>query len=258
MAYLAAGVTAVASLGALAARSIGGSAEAPAIPEPAPAAAPGAATLPPPLPNPEPNVLSEADLMAVTPGTDEVSAAARAEWFVTDFFSTSGDPGAQRHVLDALPDGSRLPAASETGLSSYVEWVAASHVENLGGRRFRSTVLFRVLVSNGESGYVRLPVQAVDVVVEVGAAGGTRVVDLPMPVVVPVGPPISAWGDAVGEIPDPVRAGALRIAGSWGTEAAVVEGSERNGGWRIVVVVADRAGVRWPLSLWLTELGEPA
>jgi hypothetical protein len=258
MVYLAAGAIAVAALGALAARSIGRNAQAPPGPVPVTVAAPVAATLPPPLPDPERAVLSEADLMAVTPGVDEVSAAARAEWFVTDYFSTSGDPGAQQHVLDALPEGSRLPAAPGTGFSSYVEWVAASHIENLGSQRFRSTVLFRRLVSDGESGYFRLPVQAVDVVVEVGAAGGTRVVDLPMPVMVPAGPPISPWGESVGEIPDPVRAGALRIAGSWGAEPAVVEGSERNGGWRIVVVVADGAGVQWPLSLWLTDQGDPA
>jgi hypothetical protein len=258
MVYLAAGAIAVASLGALAGRSIGRNAQALPGPVPVTVAAPVAATLPPPLPDPERAVLSEADLMAVTPGVDEVSAAARAEWFVTDYFSTSGDPGAQQHVLDALPEGSRLPAAPGTGFSSYVEWVAASHIENLGSQRFRSTVLFRRLVSDGESGYFRLPVQAVDVVVEVGAAGGTRVVDLPMPVMVPAGPRSTTWAEPVAAVPDSVRSGALRIADSWGNQPSVVEGSEREGGWRVVVEVADEAGIRWPLTIWLTDQGDPA
>jgi len=186
-----------------------------------------------------------------------VSASARAEWFVSDYFSTGGNPGDHQRVLNALPEGAHLPAALNAA-SSYVEWATTSRVEAIGNETFRSTVLFRLLVSTDAESYVRLPVQAVDVIVEVDGGGATRVVDLPMPVEIPIGPPVSAWGEQSEEIPDPVQAGALQIAGWWGAEPEIIEGSERQDGWRIVVMVADGAGVRWPLTLWLTDQGDPA
>lgn len=252
--YLAAGAVAVASLGALAARSIGAN----PIPPPAvvpPMPAPVVTALPAP-PLPEEQVLSEADLLAVTPGADEVGAAARAEWFVTDFFSSGGDPGASQAVLDALPAGSRLPEAAESASTSYVEWVTTSRLEALGSGRFRCTVLYRMLVSTGEGGYVRLPVRAVDVIVEVENGGGTRVVDLPMPVEFPAAPSLATWDEPVEELPNLIREAALHRAGMWGDEPTVIEGSEREGGWRVVVSVVDGAGVRWPLTLWLSDQGE--
>ncbi len=255
VAYVAAGAIALAALGALAARSINRS------PEPPPVAVSSAETTPlvhalPPPPS-RVEALTEADLLAVTPGRGEVSAAVRAEWFVSDYFSSGGNPGAHQAVLDALPEGSRLGSDSGAGFSSYVEWAATTRIEAIGTNQFRSTVLFRILVSEGEAGYVRLPVQAVDVMVAVDAGGGTRVMDLPMPATVPPGPPFPAWSEPVEEIPAPVQTAALRIAGSWGDEASVVEASRREGGWRVVVGVADEAGIRWPLTLWLTNLGEP-
>jgi hypothetical protein len=254
--YLAAGVIAVAALGAMIVRSVGSAPEPPSAALPVIGAVP--VTTAPPPPQSEAPIFTEADLLAATPGQREVSASARAEWFVSDYFSTGGDPGSHQQVLDALPEGARLPAEPGAESSSYVEWIATSRVGAIGNERFRSTVLFRLLVSTNEEGYVRLPVQAVDVVVEVDGGGATRVVDLPMPVEIPAGQPVSAWAESVGEIPDPVRAGALRIAGSWGAEPALIEASERNDGWRVVVVVTDGAGVRWPLSLWLTDQGDPA
>lgn len=255
--YLAAGAIAVASLGALAARSIGQSPQpSGAVAAPPTVTAPVVTTFPPPPPPSEEAIVTEADLLAATPGQGEVSAAARAEWFVTDYFSSGGDPGASQPVLDALPGDSRLPAVAELGSTSYVEWVAASRIEAVGIDRFRSTVLFRMLVANGRGSYVRLPVRAVDVVVEVDAGGGSRVVDLPMPAEVPTGPLLPTWADPVEEVPDAVRNAALRLAESWGNEPSLIEGSERAGGWRVVVRVADAAGVGWPLTLWLTDQGE--
>jgi len=253
--YIAAGAIAAAALGAMVIRSVGGE------PEPSSPAVPGTGavtgTTPLPLPQTETPLLTEADLLAATPGQSEMSASARAEWFVSDYFSTGGNPGGHRRVLDALPEGARLPAPPTAESSSYVEWATTTRVEAIGNERFRSTVLFRLLVSTEEESYVRLPVQAVDVVVEVDGGGATRVVDLPMPVEILVGPPVSAWAEKSEEIPDLVRAGALRIAGLWGAEPEIIEGSERHDGWRMVVVVADGAGVRWPLTLWLTDQGDP-
>lgn len=253
--YLAAGAVAVAALAAMVVRSVG-SAPGPSSPAmPVTGAVP--ITTPVPLPQTEAPLLTEADLLAATPGQSEVSASARAEWFVSDYFSTGGNPADHQRVLEALPAGARLPAAPNAESSSYVEWATTSRIEAIGHEQFRSTVLFRLLVSTEEGSYVRLPVRAVDVVVEVDGGGATRVVDLPMPVEIPNGPPVSAWEEQSEEIPDPVRAGALHIAGSWGAEPEIIEGSERQGGWRIVVMVADGAGVRWPLTLWLTDQGDP-
>lgn len=256
VAYLVAGAIAAVSLGALAARSIDRTPESAPSSVATTSAAPVVTTLP--TAAPEEAILTEADLLAVVPGQGEVGAAARAEWFVTDYFSSGGDPAASRAVLDALPEGSRLPAAGGPGSTSYVEWVATSRIESVGNDRFRSTVLFRALVPADDGSYVRLPVQAVDVIVEVDPAGGTRVVDLPMPVGVPTGPPGSTWADPSEEIPDLIRTAALGMAGSWGTEPTLIEGNERQGGWRVVVSVADGAGVRWPLTVWLTDQGDPA
>ena len=120
--YVAAGAIAVAALGALAARSTG------TTPEPAPTTVTAAAPAPvvTTLPQSSPDPLTEADLLAVAPGQGEMTAAARAEWFVTDYFSTGGDPGSERQVLDALPVGSRMPAAPQPGSASYVDWAATS------------------------------------------------------------------------------------------------------------------------------------
>ena len=253
--YLAAGAIAAAALGALVVRSIGRA------PEPSVSAAPVTAMTPvaislPPSP-PEEEALSEADLMAVAPGRGEVAASARAEWFVSEYFSTGGDPGSHQGVLDSLPEGARFPEDPPSGYSSYVEWVATSRIEAIGHDRFRSTVLFRVLVSTGGEDYVRLPVRAVDVVVTVDGGGAARVVDLPMPVEVSAGPPVPGWAEPVDEIPDLVRSAALHIGGSWGSEPIVFEGSEHETGWRVVVSVTDEAGLRWPLTVWLTDQGEP-
>ncbi len=256
MIYLAAGVIAAGSLGALAARSIGRSPETPAVAVTTASSVPPAVALPPPtLPLEE--AISEADLLAETPGLREISAVARAEWFVSDYFSSGGDPAASRAVLDALPADSLLPPGTGSGSTSYVEWVAATRIESIGSERFRTTVLFRTLVSGVDGSYLRLPVQAVDVVVDVDAAGGTRVVDLPMPVEIPTGPDTSAWSEPGDEVPELIRTAALRLSAAWGGEPEFVEGNRRSGGWRVVVSVADGSGVRWPLTLWLTDLGEP-
>lgn len=251
--YVAAGAIAVAAVGALIARSIGSPQDSTGTTPITSETVSVATTLPPPESEP----LTEADLLAFAPGRREVTAAARAEWFVTDYFSTGGDPGSDQQVLAALPESSQVPAARQSGSSSYVDWAATLRIEAISHEQFRSTVLYRMLVSDPESGFVRLPVQAVDVVVEVDATGGSRIVDLPMPATVPTGPSTPAWADPHGAIPEPVRKAALRIAGAWGAEPSVLEGSDRESGWRVVVGVVDQAGIRWPLTLWLTDQGEP-
>jgi hypothetical protein len=255
--YLAAGVIAAGSLGALAARSFGQASKPPPVAVATTSSVPPVVSLPPPTTTQE-ETISEADLLAQTPGQGEISAAARAEWFVADYFSSGGDPAASRAVLDALPANSRLPTGIGSGSGSYVEWVATARIESIGSEQYRSTVLFRTLVSGADGSYVRLPVQAVDVVVEVDAGGGTRVVDLPMPAEIPAGPNPPTWEDPSEEVPELIHSAALRLAAGWGSEPVLIEGNQRIDGWRVVVGVGDESGVRWPLTLWLTEQGDPA
>jgi hypothetical protein len=252
--YLIAGALAAAALGALVSRSVG------RVETPGPVASPPTTVAPvaavaSTIPLPQPPV-TEADLLAVTPGQSELAAAARAEWFVVDYFSSGGNPATDESIRKALPEGARLAGSVEQG-SSFVEWAATSRIEALGDGRYRSTVLFRTLVSGDEASYRRTPVKAVDVVVAVDEAGGTRVVDLPMPAEVRTGPTVEGWAGPSESIPDAVRDASLRMAGSWGSSPTVVEGTERSGGWRIVVESSDPAGIRWPLTVWLTESGEP-
>jgi hypothetical protein len=252
--YLIAGAVAVAALGALVARSVG-RVETPETVASSPTTLAPIAAVASTIPLPQTPV-TEADLLAVTPGQSELAAAARAEWFVLDYFSSGGNPATDESVRQALPEGARLAGTAEQS-PSFVEWAATSRIEALGGGRYRSTVLFRTLVSGEEATYRRTPVRAVDVVVAVDEAGGTRVVDLPMPADLRPGPTVEGWADPSESVPDAVRDASLRIAGSWGGSPVVVEGTERSGGWRIVVEASDPAGIRWPLTLWLTESGEP-
>jgi hypothetical protein len=199
---------------------------------------------------------SEADLLATAPGQSELAAAARAEWFVVDYFSTGGNPAADEEVREAFPVGARLPGVSGQG-ASYVEWVATSRIEAVGNGRFRSRVLFRTLVSGDEESYRRMPVQAVDVVVDVDEKGATSVVDLPMPAEVGQTPPTGSWADPSDSLPEAVRHAALHVAGTWGSLPTMIEAGEKGTGWRVVVEAGDQAGIRWPLTVWLTEFGEP-
>jgi hypothetical protein len=257
--YLAAGAIAATSVGALVARSVGRAPDAPAATAVATTVTvPTVSSLPPSPTTTRSVVLSEADLLAATPGRSELAAAARSEWFVADYFSSGGDPASSPAVIDALPEGAHLPASAGPAAMTYVDWAASSSIEALGGERFRSTVLFRVLVAGDDGIYLRIPVQAVDVIVEVDPAGASRVVDLPMPVPIPTGPDPAAWEDPVDEVPEGISSAALRLASTWGGDPALVEAAERTGGWRVVVSVADEAGVRWPLALWLTEDGDRA
>jgi hypothetical protein len=253
--YLVAGAVAAAAVGALIARSVVRPSDAPAASIAPATTTPTVDTSPATVPA-IPDQVSEADLLAVAPGQRELAAAARAEWFVVDYFSSGGDPGEQQSVRDALPEGSRVPDLPEQA-SSYVDWAATSRIEALGDHRFRSTVLFRLLVAGVEGNYRRSPVQAVEVVVEVDPHGATRVVDLPMPAEIGRAPAVPGWSEPSQVMPDVVRESALRLAGSWGESPVVLEGGEMDGGWRVVVEASDPAGVRWPLTVWLTELGEP-
>jgi hypothetical protein len=198
-----------------------------------------------------PRLYSEADLMAVMPEEEMRAAAMRAEWFVTDFFTVDGEASAGADVLAALPAGignSPLPHIDGGGIS-YVEWARAFFVEPLGPARYHIEVAFRSLAGPGPGQLVRGPVRAVSVEVRLGVDGETIVADYPAPIEMP--PALQLEGDEVAEAdaPPEILAEALAAASAVGSDPAVVLTGLDDDGWRIVVMVGDESGLRWPLAV---------
>jgi hypothetical protein len=195
----------------------------------------------------EERLYSEADLMAVMPEEDQRAAAARAEWFVTDFFTVDGDSATASAVREALPEGFDAVLPHDVGGGvSYVEWARAMRVAPDGPGRYVVTVAFRVLSSREYESLIRDPVQAVHVRVAVDGESSTAVVDLPEPAIVEtavIATPVPP--DA--EPPPEVVATAFELAGTLGADAAVEQAGVDESGWRIVVSVASPSGLRWPL-----------
>jgi hypothetical protein len=271
--YLAAGALAAVVLGMVVARLFASS------PEPAPVAVetPAAATTPQvpvvtvPVAMPEataaatssttvpaPVLYREADLMAFPPEWEARAAAARAEWFVTDFFTADLEPNGVADVRGALPAGVELPDMPQdaaVGLS-YVEWARAVWVEEADTGVFRVTVAYRMLGAPPDRGFQRLPVRAVEVRVAVSDSGGTVVVDLPSPVTLPPGPTPEPWPAAVESAPQSVVEGAMEAAGGWGSEHRLVAVGRVSEGWRVMLTAADELGNRWPLTVYVDDGGE--
>jgi hypothetical protein len=195
----------------------------------------------------EERLYSEADLMAVTPEEDRRAAVARAEWFVTDYFTVDGDAATAAAVRSALTDGLAAPLPHDVGGGvSYVEWARAIRVAPNGPGRYLVTVAFRVLSNGQGDSLVRAPVRAVQVRVAVDGEAATAVIDLPEPAaldtaVVPSLVPPDA------EPPAEVVAAALEAARLVGGDAAVEQAGVDETGWRIVVSVSSPSGLRWPL-----------
>lgn len=193
----------------------------------------------------------EADLLAFTGSPGERAAVARAEWFVTDYFTADLEPSGSADVRTALPAGADLPDMPQDGTEglSYVEWARAYAVEEVGevgGGLFRVGVAFRSLGAPPDGGFSRLPVRAVTVMVAVNEDGGSVVVDLPTPVPVPAGPEPASWPTEGREPPRRVAEAALARVAGWGEEPRLVEAARTDDGWRVVLTVADEVGNRWP------------
>ena len=202
------------------------------------------------LPAP-PRLYSEADLMAVMPEEEMRAAVMRAEWFVTDFFTVDGDVSAVSDVLGALPTGrAALPLPHESGAGlSYVEWARAYLVEPLGPARYRVAVAFRTRTGPAPGELVRSPVRAVTVDIQVGADGATRVADYPAPVEPPPALDVEVAVVPEMEASQDILAGALVVASSVGTEPSILLAGLDADGWRVIVLVGDRSGLRWPLAV---------
>ena len=123
------------------------------------------------------------------------------------------------------------------------------------GKRYRVSVAFRSIAAT-DTGFTRDLAKGVVVRVQVTSDGGTRVVDLPEPVELPVAP-VLAVPPSPEPVPDEIATMALEQAASWGETATVVEGSSDNGTWRILIETTDEHGTAWPLVVWVDALDQP-
>ena len=201
---------------------------------------------------PAPSLLyREADLMAFPAIPAERAAVARAEWFVTDYFTADLEPTGSADLRAALPGGAAVPDMPQDAAAglSYVEWARAFRVEEVSEGRFRVGVVFRSLGAPPDRGFYRLPVRAVEVTVAVAADGGSTVVDLPTPVALPAGPEPGPWPEESVEAPQWVVDEALAAVAGWGTEPRLVAAQADGTGWRVVLTLADEVGNRWPVAV---------
>jgi len=202
----------------------------------------------------------EADLMAFPATPGERAAVARAEWFVTDYFTADLEPSGSADVRTALPAGAEVPDMPQDAAASlsYVEWARAFRVEEVGEGLFRVGVVFRSLGAPPDRGFYRLPVRAVEVVVQVNEDGGSVVADLPTPVALPAGPEPPGWPEESQEPPRRVADAALALVAGWGDEPRLVSAQRGEDGWRVVLTLADEVGNRWPAAVFVgTESGDP-
>ena len=253
IAYIAAGLIAAVALGAVVARAWW-SPGAPTIVAPAddtiaapdePVAAEAASSTVATLP-----LYSEADLMADPPDPATRAAIVRAEWFVTDYFTADYEPRGSGDVRAALPGAAEIPDLPQDGLGgiSYVEWARAFRVAEVGDGTYLVGVVFRALGAPADGSFIRLPVRAVDVHVDV-LGDGAAVLDLPRPVTLPAGPEPEPWPEESADPPAEVVDLAAVRASAWGSEPRIVSASRIGAGWRVITTVADDVGNRWPLSI---------
>lgn len=192
-------------------------------------------------------VLSEADLMAVVPAVAELAAIARAEWFVTDYFTVDGpipEELISAFVNDAtVPD---LPNGDGKGVS-YVEWARAFDVRSATSG-YAISVVFRSITEEPDGAFVRGPVRAVDVLIAV-EEGETAVSELPIPILPPVYHAIDGWMVTEGQAHDEAISATLDYAGMFDENAEIVESGAAGPEWRVVFTVGDRSGNRWPVVM---------
>jgi hypothetical protein len=193
-------------------------------------------------------VVSEADLMAAEPGADRLAAIARAEWFVTDYFTIDGSSAPE--FLDAFTDDATLPDLPQlTGDSavSFVEWARATASRSHPGG-YVVTVLYRTLYENAEQRFERSPVRAVDVIVIVDGEQ-TAIAELPQPVPIAVAHPVDGWMDTSSEISAEVISAALEDAALLIQNPALLEAGGFGAAWRVVFTAEDPSGARFPMVL---------
>jgi hypothetical protein len=185
--------------------------------------------------------------MAVQPVMAELSAVARAEWFVTDYFTVDGplpEELISAFVNDAvLPD---LPSPADAAIS-YVEWARAFAIRPTADG-YAVSVVFRSLTEEPSGAFIRSPVRAVDVLVAVND-GETAIADLPIPFLPPVYHTIDGWMVTEGQARDDAITATLDYAGMFDEDAVVVQSGASGPEWRVVFTIGDRSGNRWPVVM---------
>ena len=198
-----------------------------AAPSPEPAsdsAEPAPVVANPETPSP-PGAYSEADLMAISPGTEERLAAVWAEWFVRDYLAGEGaDPAGFR-----IPDtpSANLPAG---GTPVFVEWVNAFAVTSPSPGSYRVEVAYRVLVET-DAGFIRRPAAALAAEVAVGVDGAIRLLHLPEPIPLPE--------RSIAPVPilsEDLPADVLEGISDTNQVESVVGGYQSDGSWHVLVV----------------------
>lgn len=258
--YLAAGGIAAFAVGVLIVRAVT-SAPGEAAPSTSviPVAAEATTTSAAATTEPDP-LYSEADLMAALDTELARTVAARAEWFITDYFTSDAEPITSADIRSALPDQADIPVLHQNEAApverSYVEWAKATSVVELGPGRYRVTVAYRSVGGPGET-IQRHAVRVVQVPVVVATDGGTRVIDLPTPIEPAPGIPLVADWPEDTESPPFVNDAALAQAWLWGVDPKIEAAMALDEAWRLLVSAVDDSGVRRSLTVWLDLEGRP-
>lgn len=192
-----------------------------------------AAAVPPIVPAPA--LYREADLLAVLPEEELRLAVMQAEWFVRDFFTVDGQPGAAASVRALLPAASGLALPHDDSLPvTYVEWARAFQADGSQPDIYDIDVAYRVLSEAEDGGFDRSPLRAVRIAIVRGLDGALAVGDLPMPVEPPAIGSAPSWQPPQ-EVPQTVMDEALSMLGGHGLEGTVVSGHRGAAGWRLIV-----------------------
>lgn len=193
---------------------------------------------------------SEADLVAGPLDSRTRIAVTRAEWFVTDYFTVDVDPSGSADVTTPSSAGD-IPGFPQDrpGAIAYVEWASAFSVEELAEGRFRVGVLFRSVGAPPDGRFQRLPVRAVELLVEVAPDGGTSILEIPQPTERPASLAFPEFPDETDDVPLDVRESATAQVRAWGPEPRFEIGFRYEDHWRVFVTVADEVGNRFPLAV---------
>lgn len=230
--YYIAGLLLVAAIAAVVARNLWKPTVAAVVPSTV-LVAPTVPTVP--ISTDGPMIYSEADLMATAPDLGEsdgdfpqsVAVVAVAEQYVREWVQET-----------------------EAGWN-YVEWVRVRSIERIDRNTSRVVVLMQV-VHGGDSDTVRMPVEAVELIIEAGEEA-MSIADLPVPV--PTEPIELGSFDAVSEeVPNSIAASALNRLAGFGDPFVI--GASRIGDlWRVEMGVTTHHGFERFYAVWVTAEG---
>jgi hypothetical protein len=194
-------------------------------------------------------VFSEADLMAVAGDHEVTTAAARAEWFVREYFTVDGTGEPSDQLTDVL---TAMDIARPVGTTSYVEWARTMIVEPTSPGTYDVTVVFQMLVAEAET-FVRHPARSVRVRVAVDGSLASAVTGLPRPAPLDTAQALELPGPEAMP-PSHILEEATLQALRFGSSPTVERSWFGRGTWHIVMSV-QLGGAAWPLLVDVPEPG---